>query len=619
MRVEGPTSGLTYGAEAWTQTVYDFNDGNDHLINFTWEADVLIGHHYDHYYIQVTDGYIPYYGSVHWPRNQPYEGTIDFLWEDVGGELRAGAVLTYGLPKSTWSLTISADGTGRLYDGPDGGGSLVYEGMLDPSYAWHIRFMVIDATSSGFPAGDDLFNIYDLSAEVIPSPPDPDLIAYYPFDGHAQDESGNGNHGTNYGAVATTDHCGNENSALYFNGAKVIIDNVDILPQGEIFTVSLWAEFDVLTGDHTVFDKREFQSSWENVLNLMIQDSYDPDALAFRTFNTVPEPTATHYSTDNLTTDTWYLITTIYDNTKMYLYVDTTLVDTATASLTLNSTAEELWFGSNDKPYDPNYLLGSLDEIYIYKRALSKAEIVERYLYDCMAFQIDIKPQSCPNPLNTKSKGVLPVAILGTSGFDVYDVDPVSILLEGVSPLRWSYEDVAAPVGPSGDVCDCTDQGPDGFMDLTLKFKTQEIVAALGSVTDGEIKVLTLTGMTQDSTVIEGQDCVVIIDKDHDKKPTPLGMRGGGIMTEFGTYPNPFNAETEIRFGLLEGSEVSLVVYNILGEEVRTLVSADLDAGIHRIHWDGRDAAGSSVASGIYFCRLKTETAARTMKMIMLR
>jgi hypothetical protein len=203
--------------------------------------------------------------------------------------------------------------------------------------------------------------------------------------------------------------------------------------------------------------------------------------------------------------------------------------------------------------------------------------------------------------------------------FDVYEVDPASVLLEGVSPLRWSYEDVAAPPDPGSDVCDCTDQGPDGIMDLTLKFGTQEIVAALEPVYDGEIKVLTLTGMTQDSTALEGQDCVVIIDKDHDKKPRPLGMRGGGIMAEFGSYPNPFNAETTISFVLREKSEGSLVIYSILGEKVRTLVTGHLDAGIHKIHWDGRNESGNSVASGIYFCRLKTEAAARTMKMIMLR
>ena len=115
---------------------------------------------------------------------------------------------------------------------------------------------------------------------------------------------------------------------------------------------------------------------------------------------------------------------------------------------------------------------------------------------------VDIKPVSCPNPLNVGDKGVLPVAILGSEGFDVTQVDPI-VSLEGVAPLRWALEDVAGP--------GCS--GPDGYLDLTLKFKTQEIVSALGAVSDGEVRPLMLTGNLKaehSGTFISGQDCVVI-------------------------------------------------------------------------------------------------------------
>jgi hypothetical protein len=76
---------------------------------------------------------------------------------------------------------------------------------------------------------------------------------------------------------------------------------------------------------------------------------------------------------------------------------------------------------------------------------------------------VDIKPMSWPNPLNVNKKGVLPVAILGTEDFDVTQIDPASILLEGVSPLRWALEDVGTP----GDQL----AGPDGIMDLSLSLR----------------------------------------------------------------------------------------------------------------------------------------------------
>ena len=128
---------------------------------------------------------------------------------------------------------------------------------------------------------------------------------------------------------------------------------------------------------------------------------------------------------------------------------------------------------------------------------------------------IDIKPQSCPNPLNVKSKGLLPVALLGTADFDVSEIDPVSVRLAGVAPLRSNIEDVATPFAfPEKEDCnDCTDLGEDGFDDLTLKFDTQEIVSALGAVKDGDCLLLELTGNLQDGTPIVGEDVVLILKK----------------------------------------------------------------------------------------------------------
>lgn len=129
-----------------------------------------------------------------------------------------------------------------------------------------------------------------------------------------------------------------------------------------------------------------------------------------------------------------------------------------------------------------------------------------------MQVDLDIKPTSCPNPLNLNSRGVLPVAILGSEDLDVTTIDVASIQLEGVAPIRSSYEDVATPVADGQD-CECTEEGPDGFLDLTLKFKKTEVIAALGEVQDGNLVPLTLTGMLREEfggTPIEGSDCVRI-------------------------------------------------------------------------------------------------------------
>jgi len=171
LRVWGPISSLTYGAEAWVRSVHNFNDGNDYLINFMWEAIVGKPTHHDLYYIQITDGYVPYYGDVHWPstsRQNP-EGTVNFLVHtDNGWSLTTG-----GISKTTWSMTITSDGIGKLYDRPNGSGSLIHQDSLDDSKPWYLRLMLIDATSAGFPGGDNRLNLYDFSSVSITPPPIP--------------------------------------------------------------------------------------------------------------------------------------------------------------------------------------------------------------------------------------------------------------------------------------------------------------------------------------------------------------------------------------------------------------------------------------------------------------
>ena len=126
---------------------------------------------------------------------------------------------------------------------------------------------------------------------------------------------------------------------------------------------------------------------------------------------------------------------------------------------------------------------------------------------------IDIKPGSCINPLNVKSKGVLPVAIFGTNELDVNDIDIATIRLSGVAAIRSGLEDIGIPFAAD----DCNFLDPDGIMDLTLKFSTRDIAAALGTVTDGAEVPLILTGTLKDGTVLSGEDTVMILKKGKNK------------------------------------------------------------------------------------------------------
>lgn len=84
-------------------------------------------------------------------------------------------------------------------------------------------------------------------------------------------------------------------------------------------------------------------------------------------------------------------------------------------------------------------------------------------------------------------------------------------------------------------------------------------------------------------------------------------------------YPNPFNPSTTIAFALPEQSDISLVIYNILGQEVRSLLVGELNAGRHEVTWDSKNNFNQEVASGIYFYILKAEDFVDQKKMVLIR
>ena len=84
-------------------------------------------------------------------------------------------------------------------------------------------------------------------------------------------------------------------------------------------------------------------------------------------------------------------------------------------------------------------------------------------------------------------------------------------------------------------------------------------------------------------------------------------------------YPNPFNPDTFIPFDLPQGSHVKLRIFNILGQEIRTLKDEFFQTGSYAILWDGKDQRGFSVASGIYIYRLETGKFIQSRKMLLIK
>ena len=286
------------------------------------------------------------------------------------------------------------------------------------------------------------------------------------------------------------------------------------------------------------------------------------------------------------------------------------------------------------------YQGSSSTDINIPGRVFSAVSVLEGEVVN-----LDIKPTSCPNPLNVKSKGVLPVAILGTDTLDVNDIDISSLLLEGVAPIRSNIEDVSTPVVDRVDVCECTTDTADGFDDLTLKFKTQDIVSTLGSVNGGDTIVLTITGKLLDGIRFVGVDCIIITpvggvendtavakvaichippgnpDNAHTIFISPdaidahlahgdnlgacdsIAFGGNNNSQRLSAYPNPTSETTIIQFQLDETVNTTLKVFSITGKHITTLFDGIAEENnLYSIQFNTEN-----LPTGIYYYKLETE------------
>ena len=83
--------------------------------------------------------------------------------------------------------------------------------------------------------------------------------------------------------------------------------------------------------------------------------------------------------------------------------------------------------------------------------------------------------------------------------------------------------------------------------------------------------------------------------------------------------PNPFNPRTQLKFGLVTSAQVSVMVFDLRGAKVATLVDEVFPSGRHSVFWEGKDGAGRQVACGAYFLRLKAEDLVLTKRVLLLK
>ncbi len=152
------------------------------------------------------------------------------------------------------------------------------------------------------------------------------------------------------------------------------------------------------------------------------------------------------------------------------------------------------------------------------------------------------------------------------------------------------------------------------------------------TVTDEQLDKITLdadktrapqhTMLLIENRVVDDGREVVDFSPDFKAREILLSAKLATVPKEYslrGNYPNPFNAKTIISFALPKESRVTLDIYNILGQKVRTLVDGTMPAGNYNQEWDGTDHNGLGVSSGVYLYKLKADEFTRVNRMTLLK
>jgi hypothetical protein len=161
---------------------------------------------------------------------------------------------------------------------------------------------------------------------------------------------------------------------------------------------------------------------------------------------------------------------------------------------------------------------------------------------------------------------------------------------------------------------------PEGWQIVSnLKDGTLKIaMAGLSPLTDGNAVVIEV-GMKDKESVVSIQGNIKMNDA---ITAAMQSVTLREVPTDFSlsqNYPNPFNPTTTIKYAIPQDARVNLVIYNILGQAVKTLVNLEQQAGYYTARWDGTNDYGSHVASGIYIYRISAGSYTQTIKMNLIK
>ncbi|MDH3974603.1 MAG: LamG domain-containing protein [Deltaproteobacteria bacterium] len=332
------------------------------------------------------------------------------------------------------------------------------------------------------------------------------LVAYYPFNGDANDESGNGHHGSLKGPSLTYDRFGNVNGAYSFDGINdmiIVPDKGDFNTGGEL-TIALWINF--LSEPPCTPTSFVSKSAWMVGSNsgyifpyvgysacgdfgLITYTNYWNFKRSF-SYYSIPDPYSWHF----------YAATYKSGERKVYLDGELVAIDSQNANYPIRSNSNNLAIGN--QPGTQEWAHAEMDDIRIYNRALSDAEIQELFNQKPEVIEADLQIE--PGTLNLKSNGNWITVYIELP--DAYYAENINVSSVALSKINGSMS--GSPlyaVGPS----EIGDYDGNNISDLMVKIDRQRLIELLGK---GNAE-LTLSGELIDGAPFEGSSLIKVIDK----------------------------------------------------------------------------------------------------------
>ncbi len=395
------------------------------------------------------------------------------------------------------------------------------------------------------------------------------LIAYYPFNGNANDESGNNRHGVVQGNPALVqDRFGNSNGAYSFDGnddriklpsfsvGDTLVDKT-ICAWFKVMNDSVYTYLFTMQTDTTDFGSPKYfliESNRNSIkVTEVIYPFFNNPSIVWKTIS----PGQYHFIA--------IVSSNLFIGNKTKIYLDGIHIGSLNQKVIRDQPMKHIGWSMQWGGLAYGY--GAIDELRIYNRALSESEIYALYTIPVELNEINIS--SVSNTVN----------------------------------IAWRT---------------ATETNNKGFS----IFRDENFVSFIsGNGTSTEEKSYSFS----EANVPSGKHYYKVMQHDYDgtsKEIANLEVFVGGIADSYEllqNFPNPFNPTTSFEYQIPVNSNVRIAVYNSLGEVVQTLINEEKDAGFYSATWNGRNEYGQSVSSGIYYYQIQAGDFVQSRKMILMK